>query len=553
VAGFSSALSFSARRHPRPFAENRFVAVGACGVFLWTLALLTPGLWRGYWGRDEAEYAGVAHAMNATGDYLVPHLFGRLYPDKPPLSEWLTAVSFRFLGEREASGRLPHVALAAASAALLLLLGARLFDLRRALIASAIFSTSFLFLIYGRLLLTDSDLLFFTLASLFFLLPVLEGETESARAAAAAGIALGLAILAKGPVALLAPSLFCAGYLAAGAGPGQRYWRKLVLALAVAFAVAAPWFLMAARATAGQSLRAFLLHENLHRFLRPQAGHRAPFFSVLVVLWLGFFPWSGLFLLPFRRGALRRSPVRWGLLFCAGGSLVFFSLSATKLPHYLLPATPAIALLLADLASPSSERKRRIVGWGAAMTGSLLFAGAVAAVCVAAQAAAFGLLVAFGAAALLSLTVPLLLPGQRAGPIGLASAVLASAVIALGAPPVLDRLRSTDRLGRAARQARLAGEPIGGFRIHEAGLTYYAGAERSPMWKTAAEIGRAAVSSRTGSALVWLDSADAVSLARVARLRVRLLARGPSLVDPRVRDFLALYRVRPGYASSNGR
>ena len=111
--------------HVAPVAEHVEDDAAAFGL---ALLLLLPGIGAGYSGRDEAEYAGVAHAMNAAGDYLVPRLFGRLYPDKPPLSEWLTAASFRALGESEASGRLPHVLLAAGSAALLLRLGARLLE-----------------------------------------------------------------------------------------------------------------------------------------------------------------------------------------------------------------------------------------------------------------------------------------------------------------------------------------------------------------------------------------------------------------------------------------
>jgi 4-amino-4-deoxy-L-arabinose transferase-like glycosyltransferase len=253
------------------------------------LLLLLPGIGAGYSGRDEAEYAGVAHAMNATGDYLVPRLFGRLYPDKPPLSEWLTAVSFRVFGESEAAGRLPHILLAAGCVALLLRLGARLLDHRRGAIASLLFSTSLLFVVYGRLLLTDSDLLFFTLIAILGLLSILEGD-PAAPAILATGVALGLAILTKGPVALLAPGLFAAGYLAGGGRPALRRLARTALAGAVGLAVALPWFLLASRATTGESLRSFLLRENLHRFASPMEGHGGPLFFFPLVLWFGFFP-----------------------------------------------------------------------------------------------------------------------------------------------------------------------------------------------------------------------------------------------------------------------
>jgi hypothetical protein len=157
---------------------------------------------------------------------------------------------------------------------------------------------------------------------------------------------------------------------------------------------------------------------------------------------------------------------------------------------------------------------------------------------------AIGLLVPFGAAAGLSAIGPLLAGSERTRRFVPAFAVLASAAIVFGAVPALDRLRSTDRLGLAARTRRLAGEPLGGLKIREAALTYYAGAMPTELWRNADDLARAAASSPTHSVLVWLDSADTVSLARDRRLRVEVLVRGPSLADPRVRDLLALCRVR---------
>jgi 4-amino-4-deoxy-L-arabinose transferase-like glycosyltransferase len=524
-------------------AADKSLARSAAAAIGLALLLLLPGIGAGYSGRDEAEYAGVAHAMNATGDYLVPRLFGRIYPDKPPLSEWLTAASFRVFGQSEATGRLPHVLLAAGTVALLLRLGARLLDRRRGLIASLLFSTSLLFIVYGRLLLTDSDLLFFTLAAILGLLSILEGD-PSAAAVFAAGAALGLATLAKGPVALLAPGLFSAGYLA---GPDRPAFRRLVrvaLAGAVALVVALPWFLLASRATAGESLRSFLLRENLRRFASPMEGHGGPLVFFPLVLWFGFFPWSGALLFLLRRDPLVPSPARRGLLLWVAGTLIFFTFSATKLPHYILPALPAAAILAASAVPLTGQRRVRIAAWATAATGAALFAAMTFAARVTGEPGAFGLLVPFGAAAGLSVLGPLLAGAERTRRFLPALAILASAAIVVGAVPALDHLRSTDRLGLAARARRLAGEPLGGLNIREAALTYYSGAMPTELWRSADDLARAAASSPTHSILVWLDSADTVSLSRDRRLRVELLVEGPNLADPRVRDLLALCRVR---------
>jgi 4-amino-4-deoxy-L-arabinose transferase-like glycosyltransferase len=447
------------------------------------------------------------------------------------------------LGEGEVAGRLPHVLLAAGSVGLLLLLGARLFDQRRGFCAAFLFSISLLFVVYGRLLLTDSELLFFTLASLLALVPILE-DRYTAWAIVMSGLALGLAILAKGPVALLAPSLFCVGYLAGSRGRRSGSTVHLLVVPILALAVASPWFLLAAHATAGESLRSFLLRENVRRFLEPMEGHRGSLVFYPAVLWLGFFPASGLLPLLFRRETLRRSPVRWGLLFWAGGSLAFFLVSATKLPHYMLPCVPAVALLAAELAWPRSAARWRAVAWTSAATSVLLFLGVVVAATRTAEPAAFGLLVPFGLASLFCLTGALLASSSNGPRFVFCGCVLASLALALGVGPALDRLRSTHRVGLLARSVRRLGEPVGGLQIREPALTYYAGEPRTEFWETTAEVARAVALSPTGSGLVWLDSRQIVSLVRSGRMCVEILGQGLSLADPRIAEYLQLCRVR---------
>jgi 4-amino-4-deoxy-L-arabinose transferase-like glycosyltransferase len=509
-------------------------------VFLLALVVLVPGIGVHYWGRDEADYAGVAHAMNASGDYLVPRLFGRLFADKPPLAEWLTALAFRVFGEREWAGRLPHVLLASGCAVLVLLLGERMLGARGSAAAAAFFASSLLFVVYGRLLLTDSALLFFTLLAILGFARVLAGR-GGWETAVGAGAALGLAVLSKGPVAFLSPGLFVLGFLAGGGARSERTLLRLSLALAICLAVAAPWFWLAAQATGGAAVRSFWVRENVDRFLAPMQGHRAPALSVLLVAWLGFFPWSGALLGLSRPGFLRRRPEQWGLMAWAGGVLIFFALARTKLPHYILPALPALALLVAG-GFPQTAARLRTAAWASALTGAGLFLAGVAAVNRVGEMQAVRILIPLGAACLLSLLLPLLRSDAPDAKGLRVAALLASAAIAWGTIPAIDPLRSTGRLGLAARAARRDGEPLGGLHIQEPVLAYYACAP-TRWWQNAAEVGRAAASSPVGSALVWLDSAEAPALARGCRCRVRLLERAPSLADPRVRGELALVRA----------
>ena len=121
-----------------------------------TLLLLLPGITRSFWDRDEAQYAAIARDMEEAGHFFNPELFGRPYAEKPPLAIALTAVSFRWLGETELAGRLPHVLLFSGASVLLFLIGRRISDPRRAFFAAMMLPTSLLGLLCGRLVLTDS-------------------------------------------------------------------------------------------------------------------------------------------------------------------------------------------------------------------------------------------------------------------------------------------------------------------------------------------------------------------------------------------------------------
>jgi hypothetical protein len=171
----------------------------------------------------------------------------------------------------------------------------------------------------------------------------------------------------------------------------------------------------------------------------------------------------------------------------------------------------------------------------------------MAAVALSWEGRAIRILFPLGAACLVSLLLPLFDSDRRRA---LGVALLACAAIAWGTIPAIDPLRSTGRLGLAARAARRDGEPLGGLHIDEPALTYYAGAP-TQSWQNAGEIGRAAANSPTGSALVWVDTAESPALARGCRCRVRILERAASLADPRVRGELALVRV--GAAGERGR
>jgi 4-amino-4-deoxy-L-arabinose transferase-like glycosyltransferase len=135
-----------------------------------------------------------------------------------------------------------------------------------------------------------------------------------------------------------------------------RIWRafwalRLPLVFAVVAAVALPWYLAVGWATGGDWLAGFLGGHNVGRFLKPMENHSGPFFYYLPVIALGAFPWSVFLPLPIWKlvRELRRpreSAAPLVLVACwAGVWIAFFSCASTKLPNYVLPAYPALALL----------------------------------------------------------------------------------------------------------------------------------------------------------------------------------------------------------------
>src|SRR5262249_48501655 len=155
----------------------------------------------------------------------------------------------------------------AGSAVLLLALGRRLFGRAVGLHAALVYATSLLFVLAGRLLLTDSSLVFFSVAGLLGLATSLDGATGAGTALG--GVAFGPASLAKGPIAGLPLLGFAIGFAAARPDRLRAVAIKLGSILAVGCVASLPWLVLAAHATGGELPRRLLLDENLRRFLHP--------------------------------------------------------------------------------------------------------------------------------------------------------------------------------------------------------------------------------------------------------------------------------------------
>ncbi|HTV98236.1 MAG TPA: glycosyltransferase family 39 protein [Steroidobacteraceae bacterium] len=333
----------------------------------WTylgLAALVVVLWfatlgeRPLFNTDEGRYAEIPREMLAGGNWIIPHLDGLVYVEKPPLQYWASALSLTLLGENEVGARF-YTALCALLAVLAAALGARaLWGAQAALRTAAMLPSMMLFLLMGQILTLDMSLTFYMTVALAAFLAAQRAAGGSQRAwMLLAWGASALGVLTKGLVAAAVPAAVLVLYslYARDFSP----WRRLHAAPgAVLFAlIAVPWYWLAARAQPG-FLEFFFVHEHLARYLTPSADREQVWWFFVPVCLLGSLPWT----LPALRalGRARRRIegfdaalfLRIWVLFV----LVFFSLSDSKLIPYVLPLFPALALLTASLPEADLER-----------------------------------------------------------------------------------------------------------------------------------------------------------------------------------------------------
>jgi 4-amino-4-deoxy-L-arabinose transferase-like glycosyltransferase len=309
---------------------------------------------------DEAVYGQVAREMVAPGgSWLTPHFQGGLWFDKPPLHYWASALSVKLLGLSEVACRLPSVLAALALVFLVYLWSRRVWDTRSALFAALILASSLQTMVLARAAVTD--MLFAACLTASLLLLERWSASSRPRTLVLSALACGLAVLAKGPVALV-----LVGLVALPLVIRRRPKRPLPSALgflAISALIYVPWYGAMLALHGDRFIQGFLVANNLTRYLSPEHPKTQSAFYFLPVLLVFFYPWSCL--LPLVAGRFARC---WRELdrpegFLAVWALVvllFFSASQTKLVTYIYPAYPALGLLLAKALAEGAPRKWRL-------------------------------------------------------------------------------------------------------------------------------------------------------------------------------------------------
>lgn len=394
------------------------------------------------WDEDEPLYASCAWEMLQRGDWVVPYYNGEMFPDKPPLMFWMMISGIEVFGRTEFAVRFWSAVFAVGTALVTYHIGRLLFGAKVGLWAGLIVSSSLIFTISARAATVDSALTFVTcLAFLLFVVagigrqpaeshsPIEPSATQqpfspswyaprSWFASCGIWLCMSVAVLAKGPVGLLLPmaslGLFLmvmnhrrrSGRLTFLPGKSTRHewigaiagicrpanflrslWQlRPITGTIIVAVVAVPWFVWVG-VRDPKWLEMFFAKFNWRPFTEPILGHSGPFWYHLPGILIGFFPWS-IFMIPtlidWREGLRRADRQQAGYLLIAcwfGVNLAFWSICKTKLPHYPLPAYPALALATASFVvhwNCSPERWSR--AWLRVALGIAVFVGIGAAV-----------------------------------------------------------------------------------------------------------------------------------------------------------------------------
>ena len=306
---------------------------------------------------DEGRYAEIPREMAASGDWVTPRLNDLKYFEKPPLQYWATATAYTVFGEHQWTSRLWAALTGFAGLLLVWFAGQRLFGRDAANYAALLLGSSMLYVMMGHINTLDMGVTFFiTLGVFSFLLAQHSGSTAQQAASrnwmllAWAGMAL--AVLSKGLMGIILPGTAVFIYCLV-----QRDFTVLkrmhwLAGLAVFLLITAPWFCLVMKANP-EFFQRFFIYEHYTRFTTKELGRYQPWYYFVPILLTGALPWTvllfdSLFHIGKPRSGGDNKPFNAALflLIWTVFIYVFFSISDSKLPSYLLPMFPALALLM---------------------------------------------------------------------------------------------------------------------------------------------------------------------------------------------------------------
>ncbi|MGB5706308.1 MAG: glycosyltransferase family 39 protein [Arenicellales bacterium] len=305
------------------------------------------------WDIDEGMHAAMAQNMVISGDWVTPVFNGVAFFDKPALFNWSNAIAFVLFGVTESAARMPSAIAGFGCVVLTYLFGRKIFDAKTGLLAGVILATSFEMMVLSRVVQYDIPFTFFTTLALYCFASGAIDESMRRRYFLAFYMAIALAFLTKGPLAIVLTGLVIGPYLLHPDRIKLLLKMQIPLGIMIFLLIVTPWFVLMEKANPGY-VHYFLVQQHAANFLGGTGEytprHPEPFYYYLPVLLLGLLPWSLMLPQAITRAIKYRRTSKTGMILFLVMWVVFiflfFSAATSKLGTYLLPIFPAAALLL---------------------------------------------------------------------------------------------------------------------------------------------------------------------------------------------------------------
>ena len=332
----------------KPFLAISLLAVLCAYLFFFKLggmALTDP---------DETFYAQTAKEMLNKGDWTTPYLYGNPQFEKPIMIYWLVEASYKIFGVNETAARLPSAVFGLLGVIAIYLLGKLLFGRRAGFLSAIILATNVEYVIISRACITDMVLAtFMLLGVLFFFYGYLK---ERGYFYILASTAFALAVLTKGPIAIVLPAVVFVIFLLFTKDAGRLKKIPLGWCLLIFILVAAPWYILTYRLHGKEFIDAFFGFHNITRFMQSEHKTGSQLYYNIPIVFGGFFPWSVFlpfgFWYIFKKSVTGNAAERSKYIFILAWFFVifiFFSASSTKLPTYIFPSFLSLALIVGVL------------------------------------------------------------------------------------------------------------------------------------------------------------------------------------------------------------
>jgi 4-amino-4-deoxy-L-arabinose transferase-like glycosyltransferase len=349
-------------------------------LFLWFGALDE----REFFHPDEGRYAEIPREMLASGDWITPRLNDLKYFEKPVLQYWITAASYLALGEEEFVARLWPAIAGFLTLLLVYSIGRRLVGVRAGVVAAALLATTFQFFVFSQLLTLDMGLCFFLTLALYGFLASQDLRASPQRRRIEAiimWVAMALAVLSKGLVGVVLPALVLGAYVLI-----ERDWKLLDrlhwgIGVPVFFVITLPWFIWV-QLRNPEFFQFFFIREHFGRFALNEHHRAGAWYYFVAILLIGGLPWSPMYfratIAAWRKPVLENfavNPIRLLVLWVVTIT-VFYSVSQSKLPGYILPVYPALALLLGCAVQRERLQLSRWMLSGVAILGAAILVAA---------------------------------------------------------------------------------------------------------------------------------------------------------------------------------